>query len=130
MYCEPCRVERLGTARFCVVCGSKLHARDPEEIEADLAHVRWLLTQLPEWDQATVAQRARQYVFDRYRAREKVLVSALTESPPGTPAPSRRPATTPGGQRARTDAAARDPHVAVQHSTIPAGARPGQNASP
>ena len=49
MYCEPCRVERLGTARFCVICGSKLIERPREEVEADLARVRWLLEELVEW---------------------------------------------------------------------------------
>ena len=82
MYCEPCRVERLGTARFCVICGSKLLQRSREEVEADLARVRWLLAELPEWDATSVGTRPRQYVIERYRQREKILLSALGHSEP------------------------------------------------
>ena len=93
MYCEPCRVERLGTARFCVICGSKLIERPREEVEADLARVRWLLEELVEWDKTSVAARAREYVIERYRKREKILLSALmhASAPEAAPAPSAPP---------------------------------------
>src|SRR3954471_4209307 len=87
MYCDPCRAERLGTARFCVICGTALHARPKAEIESDLSKVRWLLSELTSWDQMSIAPKARQYVVDRYRARERILVSALTEAP-GAPPPA------------------------------------------
>jgi hypothetical protein len=83
MYCEPCRVERSGTARFCVICGSRLHERVREEIAADLAQVRWLLAELPAWDPSSVTPRARQYVVERYRQRETILLAALDEAPTG-----------------------------------------------
>ncbi len=95
MYCEPCRVERLGTARFCVICGSTLLQRPREQIEADLARVRWLLAELPEWDASLVAARPRQYVIERYRQREKVLLWALAADEPAPTAvapPSPTPA--------------------------------------
>lgn len=86
MYCEPCRVERLGTARFCVICGTRLLARAREEVEADLARVRWLIAEFREWDASMVNGRARGYLVERYRQREKVLLAALNvEFPPIIP---------------------------------------------
>ncbi|MBS1150210.1 MAG: hypothetical protein H6Q89_1908, partial [Myxococcaceae bacterium] len=82
MYCEPCRVERLGTARFCVLCGTRLIPRPREEIEADLARVRWLLAELPQWDATNVGARPRTYLIERYRQREKVLLSAILHLDP------------------------------------------------
>jgi protein TonB len=81
MYCEPCRVERLGTARFCVVCGGKLIERSKDEISADLLKVRWLLGEVPEWDVSAVPPKARTWIVERYRFKEKVLVAAFNAEP-------------------------------------------------
>ncbi len=71
MYCGSCHDERLGAgARFCVVCGTKLHERPTAEVEAELAHVRYLLAEIPRWQ---VQAAVKEHLECSYRAKERVL---------------------------------------------------------
>ncbi|HLL84793.1 MAG TPA: hypothetical protein VK420_19145, partial [Longimicrobium sp.] len=77
MYCGSCQDERLGVrARFCVVCGTRLGERSTQEIQTELTHVRYVLREIPRWQvQASV----KEYLRDRYSAKERVLMGVLRE---------------------------------------------------
>ncbi len=53
MYCPQCRQERLG-GRQCILCGSAMTARSREVLEAELAHVHFLLDELKRWEASEV----------------------------------------------------------------------------
>lgn len=65
MFCEPCRRER-SAGRFCVLCGSPLIDRAKGLIEADLSHVRWLLDEVPRWDESLAPGGVRRALVEFY----------------------------------------------------------------
>ncbi|MCY1039860.1 hypothetical protein OV208_00910 [Corallococcus sp. bb12-1] len=81
MYCPACRQERLGSARQCVLCGTHLSARARSAIEAELAHVHFLLDEVPRWDASDVPPHVRRLLTERYERQARVLLSVLTETP-------------------------------------------------
>ncbi|RKH63327.1 hypothetical protein [Corallococcus llansteffanensis] len=93
MYCPACRQERLGSARQCVLCGTPLSARARSAIEAELAHVHFLLDEAPRWDASDVPAHVRRWLTERYERQARVLLSVLTEPPTQalTPAPELEP---------------------------------------
>ncbi len=78
MYCEPCRRERPHHSRFCVLCGNPLVQRPIEEIETELTHVRWLLTEVIRWDNSLAPAPARLTLAEFYRSQETLLVQAVS----------------------------------------------------
>ena len=84
MYCTACRQERGGSARWCVVCGGELVERGREELEAERAHVRYLLSQIDGWE---VPSHARAWIHARYERLERILTEALGETVARPPEP-------------------------------------------
>ncbi|NNC03153.1 hypothetical protein HJC10_09875 [Corallococcus exiguus] len=81
MYCPACRQERLGSASQCVVCGNRLAARARSAIEAELAHVHFLLDEVRRWDVHDVPPMVGRRLTERYERQARVLLSVLTETP-------------------------------------------------
>jgi len=79
MYCAPCRSERLGRPKTCAVCGAELSQRTPAELEVELSHVVWVLTEVPRWDADAVPASGKAVLAAKYRQQERVLRSALAE---------------------------------------------------
>ena len=77
MFCEPCRRER-SAGRFCVLCGSPLIDRAKGLIEADLSHVRWLLDEVPRWDESLAPGGVRRALVEFYLRQEALLTASLT----------------------------------------------------
>ncbi|RKH95289.1 hypothetical protein [Corallococcus sp. AB038B] len=99
MYCSACRQERLGSASQCVVCGNRLAARARSAIEAELAHVHFLLDEVRRWDVHDVPPMVGRRLTERYERQARVLLSVLTETPvdalPSAPIQLRNEAVTP-----------------------------------
>ncbi len=76
MFCEPCRRER-SAGRFCVLCGSPLIDRARGLIEADLSHVRWLLDEVPRWDESLAPGGVRRALVEFYLRQEGLLTASL-----------------------------------------------------
>jgi hypothetical protein len=81
MYCEACEEERLGTAPSCATCGARLTRRERSVVEAELAHVQYLLAQLSRWESTHVPDAVREYIEGRYRRLERLLMTALFSQP-------------------------------------------------
>lgn len=82
MYCAPCRSERLGHAEWCAVCGAGMVHRSDAELETELAHVVWVLAEVPLWDASLVSAAAKALIAGRYRQQERILRRALVGEPP------------------------------------------------
>ena len=80
MYCSSCRQERLGGLR-CAACGKPMTPRPREALEQELAHVHFLLDELPHWDSTYVPKGARNYLTQRYERQARILLSVLAEAP-------------------------------------------------
>jgi len=126
MYCSSCREERLGLARFCVVCGLKLSPRALAEVEAELAHVQYLLGEVSGWD---VKQAVKDYLTERYQRRERLLRTSIEERASHAPAgstlaeqPTRTPSLRPDTAPVPSTASDAAPVPAV--SGLPAEAQP------
>ncbi|HEX8699144.1 MAG TPA: hypothetical protein VF815_09935, partial [Myxococcaceae bacterium] len=76
MYCPQCRQERLG-GRECILCGGEMTVRAREVLEAELAHVHFLLDEVTRWEASEVPVPARRYISDRYERQVRVLLSVL-----------------------------------------------------
>ncbi|RYZ17537.1 MAG: hypothetical protein EOO70_01615, partial [Myxococcaceae bacterium] len=81
MYCPACRQERLGSASQCVVCGNRLAARARSAIEAELAHVHFLLDEVRRWNVHDVPPHVGRHLTERYERQARILLSVLTEMP-------------------------------------------------
>ena len=81
MYCPDCRQERLGTARHCALCGTTMALRPRNAVEAELAHVHFLLDELKRWDSSEVPRNVSRFLSERYEDRPYILLSVLTEMP-------------------------------------------------
>ncbi|ATB39254.1 hypothetical protein CYFUS_004698 [Cystobacter fuscus] len=91
MYCSSCRQERLG-GQFCAACGKPMTSRSREALQQELAHVRFLLEELPHWDASSVPKGARNYLTQRYERQVRILLgvipdAAAAESPAPVAAP-------------------------------------------
>ncbi|RKH48262.1 hypothetical protein [Corallococcus sicarius] len=95
MYCPACRQERLGSARQCVLCGTSLSARARSAIEAELAHVHFLLDEAPRWEASDVPAHVRRWLTERYERQARVLLSILTETPAEALTPAPEPVAVP-----------------------------------
>ena len=80
MHCSSCRQERLGGLR-CAACGKPMTPRPREVLEQELAHIHFLLEELPHWDSASVPKGVRQYLTQRYERQARILSSVLAEAP-------------------------------------------------
>lgn len=78
MFCEPCGRER-NFARYCMVCGGALISRPKAQIDADLEKVRWLLDEVPTWDESIASTAARRSIAEFYGRQERMLADALGE---------------------------------------------------
>ncbi|MBN1205429.1 MAG: hypothetical protein JXB05_10945 [Myxococcaceae bacterium] len=85
MYCPRCQQERLG-GRECVLCGTAMTTRAREVLEAELAHVHFLLDEMKRWDTFEVSRSTRGYLSERYERQARVLLSVLAEKPSQAPA--------------------------------------------
>ncbi|QSQ22995.1 hypothetical protein JY651_49240 [Pyxidicoccus parkwayensis] len=81
MYCPDCRQERLGNARHCALCGTTMAMRPRHVVEAELAHVHFLLDELKRWDSSEVPRNVARFISDRYERQARILLSVLTEMP-------------------------------------------------
>ncbi|WNG20763.1 hypothetical protein F0U63_43255 [Cystobacter fuscus] len=87
MYCSSCRQERLG-GQLCAACGKPMTARSREALEQELAHIRFLLGELPHWDTSSVPKGTRNYLTQRYERQVRILDLVLAETAPvAVPAP-------------------------------------------
>ncbi|MBL0694702.1 hypothetical protein [Comamonas sp. JC664] len=50
-------------------------------VEAELAHVQFLLGELPRWELSDVPLNARRFIFQRYERQARILLAVLTELP-------------------------------------------------
>ena len=82
MYCPECRQERLGTAQQCVLCGTAMTARARAAVEAELAHVHFLLDELKRWDATEVPRNVARFISERYERQARILLAVLTDLPP------------------------------------------------
>ncbi|MFP2909055.1 hypothetical protein ACLESD_29235 [Pyxidicoccus sp. 3LFB2] len=82
MYCPDCRQERLGNAQQCALCGKAMHARSRTAVEAELAHVHFLLDELRRWDTSEVPRNVSRFIAERYERQARILLAVLTELPP------------------------------------------------
>lgn len=81
MYCPDCRQERLGNALQCALCGSAMAVRPRTAVEAELAHVHFLLDELKRWDTSEVPRNVARFISERYERQARILLSVLTELP-------------------------------------------------
>ncbi|AKQ63550.1 hypothetical protein A176_000462 [Myxococcus hansupus] len=81
MYCPDCREERRGKDVFCALCGSRMAERSRAVVEAELAHVHFLLGELPRWELSDVPLNARRFILERYERQARILLAVLTELP-------------------------------------------------
>jgi hypothetical protein len=81
MYCPDCRQERLGTAQHCALCGTAMALRPRNVVEAELAHVHFLLDELKRWDSSEVPRNVSRFLSERYERQARILLSVLTEMP-------------------------------------------------
>ncbi|MFY2562110.1 hypothetical protein ACN469_31235 [Corallococcus terminator] len=81
MYCPDCRQERLGHFSQCALCGTAMTSRPRSELEAELAHVHFLLSELTRWDSSEVPTNVRRFLTERYERQSRILLSVLAESP-------------------------------------------------
>ncbi|NTX03371.1 hypothetical protein [Myxococcus sp. CA040A] len=81
MYCPDCRQERLGQFSQCALCGTAMTSRPRSELEAELAHVHFLLSELTRWDSSEVPSNVRRFLSERYERQSRILLSVLAESP-------------------------------------------------
>ncbi len=81
MYCPDCREERRGKDVFCALCGARMSERSRAAVEAELAHVQFLLGELPRWELSDVPLNARRFIFQRYERQARILLAVLTELP-------------------------------------------------
>ncbi|MFY0581189.1 hypothetical protein ACN28S_49310 [Cystobacter fuscus] len=79
MYCPSCRQERLG-GQLCAACGKPMTARSREALEQELAHIRFLLGELPHWDTSSVPKATRNYLTQRYERQIRILDLVLAET--------------------------------------------------
>lgn len=84
MYCPDCRQERLGTAFQCALCGAEMTERSRAAVDAELAHVHFLLDELKRWDTSEVPPNVRRFLSERYERQARILLAVLTEMPPET----------------------------------------------
>jgi hypothetical protein len=82
MYCPDCRQERLGSARRCALCGAEMTARPRAAVEAELAHVHFLLDELKRWDTSEVPRNVSRFLSEKYERQARILLAVLTETPP------------------------------------------------
>ncbi len=78
MYCPQCQQERLN-GRQCILCGAVMTARSRDALEAELAHVHFLLEEMKRWDALEVPAGARRYLSARYERQARILLSVLAE---------------------------------------------------
>lgn len=83
MYCPECRQERLGNAQQCVLCGTSMAMRSRDAVEAELAHVHFLLDELKRWDSSEVPRNVARFISERYERQARILLAVLTEMPVG-----------------------------------------------
>ncbi|WP_233583388.1 hypothetical protein [Corallococcus sp. CA053C] len=69
-----------------------MSARARSAIEAELAHVHFLLDEAPRWDASDVPAHVRRWLTERYERQARVLLSILTESPAQALTPEPEPA--------------------------------------
>ncbi|MCP3059660.1 hypothetical protein LXT21_12810 [Myxococcus sp. K38C18041901] len=81
MYCPDCRQERLGQFHQCALCGTAMTSRPRSELDAELAHVHFLLSELSRWDATEVPPNVRRFLSERYERQARILLSVLAESP-------------------------------------------------
>ncbi|MBZ4416333.1 hypothetical protein [Myxococcus sp. RHSTA-1-4] len=81
MYCPECRQERLGNARGCALCGTAMTVRPRAAVEAELAHVHFLLDELKRWDTSEVPRNVARFISERYERQARILLSVLAETP-------------------------------------------------
>ncbi len=100
MYCASCRQERLG-GQLCAACGESMESRSRETLELELAHIDFLLEELPHWDTASVPAGALRYLTQRYERQCRILRLVLEGQPaaarvmapePAPPVPAVEPA--------------------------------------
>ncbi len=101
MTCPWCQAERTAEARFCGVCGARFLEGGETSQLAELAHVRYLLRELPGWDVTSVPSYARRYVRALYERRERALEQELDRlrgrvAQPGESAPPLSPSEVEG----------------------------------
>jgi hypothetical protein len=97
MYCPQCRQERLG-GRRCVLCGTEMTTRSREALEAELAHVHFLLEELKQWDSLEVPAGARRYITARYERQARILLSVMADSHEAVEKGAEVPARTEAGE--------------------------------
>ncbi|MFY1825333.1 hypothetical protein ACN47A_05415 [Myxococcus fulvus] len=81
MYCPDCRQERLGQFHQCALCGTAMTSRPRSELDAELAHVHFLLAELSRWDATEVPPNVRRFLSERYERQARILLSVLAEAP-------------------------------------------------
>ncbi|WP_228556706.1 hypothetical protein [Myxococcus sp. AB025B] len=100
MYCPDCRQERLGQFHQCALCGTAMTSRPRSELDAELAHVHFLLSELTRWDATEVPPNVRRFLSERYERQARILLSVLAESPAPVTASRVEPPRTEGGAAA------------------------------
>ncbi|WP_342376349.1 hypothetical protein NVS55_34390 [Myxococcus stipitatus] len=86
MYCPECRQERLGASSHCALCGTAMSARTRMEVETELAHVHFLLSEMSRWETSEVPPHVRRFLSERYERQARILLSVLAESKSHAPA--------------------------------------------
>lgn len=88
MFCPTCRQERLGGFAACVICGAVMTRRPRDEVEQELQHIQFLLTDMGRWAESEVSLTARLYIRKRYQQMQNVLTTVL-QTPEGQTAEAR-----------------------------------------
>jgi hypothetical protein len=65
--------------------------RPREVLEAELAHVHFILDEVKRWDALEVRGAARRYISDRYERQARVILSVLAENPAQVASPAEAP---------------------------------------
>lgn len=112
------------------MCGDALQERSREELETELAHVGYLLTQIDHWEPERVDASTRAYLRGRYMLTRQVLTRAL-ERPDAAPALVEVPAEpAPPPEAPVVDALPVDARVIRLHPPVEPQAAPESRAVP
>jgi|GEM_PF-1734452 len=130
MYCADCREERRGKDCWCALCGARMTERPRAVVEAELAHIHFLLDELARWEPSEVPASARRFISERYERQARILLAVLTELPQGGwVEDARTGAPEPSLDGGPSLATAPVPHMSIAEAANPAAAAVDAQAS-